>query len=247
MFGYPARFSNMRYLFYVLRGVRRLQGNSIRRPPRSPITVSHLWLMSGFLAASSFSEWNKAMWRCTILTAFFGLLRVSEFTCPSTFDPALHLSPEDITFNRDYSIMYVKIKASKTDPFRVGVILRLASINNHALCPVRAMRFYLRFRSTIPGPLFVFDNGVYLSRAYLAAFLQISLPAVPNINTHSFRIGGASAALSAGASDALIRIMGRWSSDCYNRYIRLTDNSVFDFNEAMSSARPNSTWVSDDV
>ena len=117
--------------------------------------------------------------------------------------------------------MYVKIKASKTDPFRVGVILRLASINNHALCPVRGMRFYLRFRSTIPGPLFIFDNGVYLSRAYLAAFLQISLPAVPNINTHSFRIGGASAALSAGASDALIRIMGRWSIVTIDTFVLL--------------------------
>ena len=247
LFGYPVRFSDMRYLYYVLRGIRRIQGNSLRRQPRNPITVSHLWLMSGFLAASAFSEWDKAMWRSTILTAFFGLLRVSEFTCPGTFDSTIHLSPEDISFNHDYSIMFVKIKASKTDPFRVGVTLRLASIRNHALCPVRAMRIYLQFRSTYPGPLFIFDSGVYLSRAYLAAFLQISLPAVHNINTHSFRIGGASAALSAGASDALIRIMGRWSSDCYNRYIRLTDNSVVNFNEAMSSSLSNSTWVSDDV
>jgi len=46
------------------------------------------------------------MWRCTILTAFFGLLRVSEFTYPTTFDPTLHLSPEDITFNRDYSYVH---------------------------------------------------------------------------------------------------------------------------------------------
>jgi len=31
---------------------------------------------------------------------------------------------------------YLKIKASKTDPFRTGVIIRLTAINNHDLCPV---------------------------------------------------------------------------------------------------------------
>jgi len=140
-------------------------------------------------------------------------------------------------------MLYIKIKASKTDPFRTGSIIRLAAIINHDLCPVKAMQRYLVYRSRSPGPLFTFSDGRYLTRNFLVAFLRMVLPNVNNINSHSFRIGGASAAMAAGASDALIRIMGRWSSDCYNRYIRIGDTSITTFHQRMSNTAPISpTW-----
>ena len=245
--GFPIRISAMRYLYYVLRGIRRIQGNSLTRQPRSPITVSHLWIMLSFLSSSKFSPHDKAMWHCAIVTAFFGLLRVSEFTCASIFDPACHLSPADISFKPDNSIMYINIKSSKTDPFRTGCTIRLAAIPNHKLCPVTAMQQYLKFCTLQQGPLFLFNNGAFLTRKFVAAFLHLSLPGVPNINTHSFRIGGASAALSAGASDSLIRIMGRWSSDCFNNYLRITDRQVFRFQDSLSLGYTSRTWDADSV
>ena len=39
---------------------------------------------------------------------------------------------------------------------------------------------------------------------------------------HSLRIGGATAALTAGVPPATIRLMGRWATDCYEVYLRLT-------------------------
>ena len=38
-----------------------------------------------------------------------------------------------------------------------------------------------------------------------------------NINTHSFQIGGASAAASGGVTDSTIHILGRLTSDAYQR------------------------------
>ena len=38
---------------------------------------------------------------------------------------------------------------------------------------------------------------------------------------HSLRIGAATAALAAGVSPQLIRLMGRWSSDVYELYCRM--------------------------
>jgi hypothetical protein len=38
-------------------------------------------------------------------------------------------------------------------------------------------------------------------------------------NGHSFRIGAAAAAHEARLEDHLIQNLGRWSSDCYTRYI----------------------------
>ena len=43
---------------------------------------------------------------------------------------------------------------------------------------------------------------------------------------HSFRIGAATAAAVVGLPDWLIQAMGRWSSDCYKRYICITNASL---------------------
>jgi len=96
------------------------------------------------------------------------MLRVSEFTCLSRnrFDAEVNLLVSDITFNTESTLMFVRIKTSKTDPFRVGVTLRLA-ITNCPLCLVAAMRAYLAFRSTSPGPLFIFDNGGFPNQTLL--------------------------------------------------------------------------------
>jgi len=243
--GFPVKISSMQYLYYTLRGIRRTQGNSLTRPPRSPITVSHLWSMFAFLVSSHFTPHDKSLWRCAIVLAFFGLLRVSEFTCSGVFDPSLHLSPVDISFNSAFSIMYVNIKGSKTDPFKNGCVVRLAAIPGHELCPISAMRRFLSLRGYSAGPLFTLSSGGYLTLRLVDHFLHLSLPGVPNIGTHSFRIGGASAALAAGASDALIRVMGRWSSDCYNRYIRVSDSQISRFQLDLSSAQVTRVWNSD--
>ena len=243
--GFPIEFSSMPFLYYTIRGIRRTQGDSLTRSPRDPITVQHLWQIFAFLSASQFHEFDKCMWRSAVLTAFFGLLRVSEYTCSGTFDASIHLSADDVSFNVGFTIMYIRIKGSKTDPFRSGTTIRLAAISNHALCPVRAMRAYLAIRPPSRGPLFALHNGVCLTRRFIVAFLRVSLPSVDNINTHSFRIGGASAAFAAGASDELIRIMGRWSSNCFRRYLRITDRSVLNFHDCMSKATSTKPWSPD--
>ena len=78
MQGFPIKLSSLSYLYYVMRGIRRTQGDSLMREPRSPITVSHLWLMFAFISSSKFSAYDKALWKYVTVIAFFGLLRVSE-------------------------------------------------------------------------------------------------------------------------------------------------------------------------
>ena len=52
---------------------------------------------------------------------------------------------------------------------------------------------------------------------------------------HSLRIGGATAALSAGVPPQTIRLMGRWSSDCYDVYLRLTRRVAAQFSAVVGS------------
>ena len=78
----------------------------------------------------------------------------------------------------------------------------------------------------LTGPLFMFRNGTYLTHRYMATLIQQALLQLPHANTHSFRIGGASAAASVGVPDSTIQILGRWSSDTYHRYLRLSNSTV---------------------
>ena len=93
---------------------------------------------------------------------------------------------------------------------------------------------YLEYHQYHSGPLYRFHGGAFLTRRFIAGFLQQALPLLSNLNTHSFRIGGASAAASAGVPDSVIQILGRWKSDAYRRYIWLSDTTVSDVTQRIS-------------
>ena len=57
----------------------------------------------------------------------------------------------------------------------------------------------------------------------MVKYLMESIGENPNhFGAHSMRIGGASAAYAAGIEPSAIRIAGRWSSDIYEIYVRLS-------------------------
>ena len=108
---------------------------------------------------------------------------------------------------------------------RRGCRLAFGSSRNK-LCPVRAMKSYM-LRSapgTAARPLFEFTSGAPLTRTALTSHLRRLLRQQGLYETlyasHSFPIGAATAAGSAGLPTWLIKTLGRWSSDCYERYIR---------------------------
>jgi hypothetical protein len=116
------------------------------------------------------------------------------------------------------------LKSSKTDPFKVdqGCTI-LIGPSGHQICPVAALSRYLAIRGSLPGPLFLCVTGAPLSPSMVNAWFRFILKAagVPgNYSSHSFRIGAATSAALAGVPDHVIKILGRWSSDCYLRYIR---------------------------
>ena len=55
-----------------------------------------------------------------------------------------------------------------------------------------------------------------------------SLPTngLANVSSHSLRIGAASTAAAMGCPKWLIQAMGRWTSDCFRRYIRINDTTI---------------------
>ena len=141
------------------------------------------------------------------------------------FDPALHLSLADVQVDNWRSPEWVKvrIKQSKTDPFRLGATICLGRTGED-LCPVAAIVGYLVEGRLRPGPLFVFADGRPLRKDALVLRMQQALFSAGidagKYTGHSFRIGAATAA-AAGIEDSMIQTLGRWRSDSYQRYIRL--------------------------
>ena len=67
-----------------------------------------------------------------LLLAFFGMLRVSEYTSPSavSWDHARTLSCTDVRVDSSIGVVFVGVKVSKTDPFGCGAVVRVSVQGN---------------------------------------------------------------------------------------------------------------------
>ena len=223
--GFGDVFAGLQRLPLLLLGIRREQGARHRRPRRCPITLGQLRQIVHWVRRVHLPP-DATMLTSAVTLAFFSLLRVSEYTCPSvtTFDNAWHLSVSDVAVNFQRGIGYITIKASKTDPFRETSVVRVG-VSGADLCPVSALVGYLRIRRS-GGPLFLFQDGRYLTRQHVSVVLRGALGPEAGVNTHSFRIGGASALAAANVPAYQIQIIGRWRSEAFLEYIQLPDGHV---------------------
>lgn len=161
-------------------------------------------------------------------------MRCGEFTVlkAKQFDPSVNLCLGDILFHEDLVIL--KLKQSKTDPFRKGINIQLHKVQS-CVCPYRILTKYLHARKSLYGnfstdPLFMLNNGQALERQYFINCLKHVLGLCgfnsDQYNGHSLRIGAATSAGKAHIEDHLIKTLGRWSSDSYCRYIRVSPSAI---------------------
>lgn len=219
--GWPDPLLNRLQLQRVLRGVKRTKGVS----PRERLPITDNFMMIIFKSLNVRTPDHCMFWAaCTL--AYFGLLRASEFTVSSLsdFNEELHLQVRDIAVDSltHPSCLRVCIKASKTDPFRKGSHLCIGR-GSPPLCAVDAMLAYLVIRGDFPGPLFRLQSGQPLSRPLLNQWLRDIMSGAGitgSFSSHSFRIGAATVAAQRGIPDHQIQLMGRWTSNAYQLYIR---------------------------
>ena len=223
--GDQVQIQHMTQLYYVR--IHIVQGTTRQRTKRQPISIAALHRIIAHIDTQDIIYVDKLMLNSTVTLAFFGMLRSAEYTCPTShsFVPTETLLLSDITISTNAELAIVSIKASKTDQFKQGTNIRIA-VTHTSLCPVTSLLKFMHCHPNPHGPLFSFHDETFLTRRCLANSIQQTLPDIVNVNTHSFHIGGVTAASSAGISDSQIQILGRWSSDAYRHYFRLLDETV---------------------
>ena len=223
--GYDPMANNVR-LPIILRGIQKSQVNSTKE--RLPITAAVLEELCTLLSRGVFSAFKDLMLQCAFKMAYFGFLRCGEFTrCKA--DSAFTVRLQDIRVDSSQEFYIFNLGSSKCDPFHKGV--NIAIYENPIFKPVDTMIKYIKLRLNLGAsqisPLFVEDEFDFrpLSRDTFLALLRNLLDRLGYDNCkfsgHSFRIGAATSAAAAGVEDHIIQCLGRWSSDCYIRYIRV--------------------------
>ena len=222
-------------LQYVLRGIRSTEAKKSNEPPpkRLPVTLKLLHHLRLALASNPSALFDNVMLWSASLLCFFGFLRSGEITIPTAaaYDPTAHLSFSDISTDSSVnpSIIQVRIKASKTDPFRLGVHVHVGRTGND-LCPVNALLHYLSLRGTAPGILFHLQDGSPLTKSKFTSLFRKALSKSgidsSSYSGHSFRIGAATTAAANGVEDSLIQTLGRWKSSAYLSYIRISPQNL---------------------
>jgi integrase len=133
---------------------------------------------------------------------------------------ALNLS--DITFpSQDRMVVYVK--QAKNDQLRRGHFVTVDAVLDSTTCPVQLMRNYLILRGQSEGPLFLTNSGLRLSVSAISSIVKRVATvggASGDFTGRSLRVGGATAALTAGWSSEQIKSVGGWSSDAVALYFR---------------------------
>ena len=231
---------SMPLLVLALRGTKREQAG-VEKRTRLPITPVILEQLRRVWNQDPNQDYVMLWAVCCV--GFFGFLRSGEMTAPEVgeFDAGQHLSVADITVDdvENPQSVAVRIKQSKTDPFRQGASIVL-SRTGLPLCPVAALLAYLVVRGNSEGPLFLL-RGQPLTRPKLVLELRKALAAAglqpDKYAGHSFRIGAATTAAACGVPVDVIKTLGRWKSQAYQLYVRIPDTQLASITKSLAGAQ----------
>jgi hypothetical protein len=209
----------------LIAGLRNYYGHQNVAVPKVAFTMMDLVAFYPHFDRSTFE--GARDW-CACLLAFFGLLRVGEYT-----DGQLRL--QDVRLTSWGVSLLIPFSKTTLIPTQVDIVSR-----SDFLCPARAASDYLSFFTRLSGLSLRPTNPFFISRLssgntplssveFINRVRAVILTALPGRDPeayagHSFRRGGTTALKLAGVSDSVIQQHGRWKSDAYRAYIDSDNN-----------------------
>lgn len=175
------------------------------------------------------SQYQSYMFQAMCSMAFFGFLCIGEITVTK---------PQSIHSNLLYLAHVTRQFCSKGEVVSLVVTFTNYKHNTNRnafslilhrqlnACPVQSFLDYLTVRGSENGPLVINKDGSPVLRSdfgkVLCSVIRLCGLDPDRYKGHSFRIGAATYAAEQGHSDTQIRHMGRWKSDAFKKYIRIS-------------------------
>jgi len=236
--GHGDATAKMHRLWIVINSLER---NATRRPRRLGVTVPMLkWIGQQFetgAGAGGELRINCRVMVAALLVAWFYMLRAREYCDSSGVDLEMVMRGQDVQFSvkgeavtENAEELTVQFRKTKADQMAFGTCKTLLKTGVKYVCVVTAME---ELRKVAPRrfdggpeshlPLFRWASGQVLKRVEVQAILQraakeVGLPA-ERFQSHSLRIGGASALYQATGEIEVVKRAGRWTSGAVHRYL----------------------------
>ncbi|KAJ7270492.1 hypothetical protein C8J57DRAFT_1321918 [Mycena rebaudengoi] len=206
------------------------RGVSFKRPPRGPITLSHLRALRARLDLSSPS--GAAYWAAALST-FWGCRRLGEMLPRSvakftTLRDTCRSTRVSRTRTNGRTVISIHLCWTKTTGTAGGECLLTQVLGPDSdLCPVRAWDEHVRINHSPPPntSLFAFRSTSAWHDLLKPPFLEFTAAVfraaqLELVFGHSYRIGGSLELLSAGVAPEIIMKLGGWTSLCFLIYWR---------------------------
>src|SRR5882724_3919337 len=178
----------------LIRGIKRYMGEC-ERSPKLPITCDVLTRILTLATHPNLS--GRLNFEAATTTAFSGFLRCGEFTMYSgrNFNLSIHLMRSSMQFVLSIIVpshVVLTVLASKTDSFRKGIAITIASTPGARTCAIAALKSLFEYFEQPPeSPPFTQDDGTPLSRNSFIGLLKSSLTRAgfdaSKFSGHSFR------------------------------------------------------------
>lgn len=216
----------------VLKGIKNLRRDpqvAVQKKTRRAMTVDHLKLLGHALARSNWSDYTKSLVWAGSLVAFWGSARIGELMGPlaRAFDPKSTLLGSDVGVGEDVVKLWVRSPKISSS---MGDILEVFEIPDASLDPVRAVKYFISFRSKAHQeaknlPFFIEEDGKFFTKQKFNRLLHVLMDPFllderDSLSGHSFRGGLATLMEAAGFRKSDIQAWGRWNSEAYKRYCK---------------------------
>ena len=194
----------------LLAALKRTNQAADSRQPLTPVILRALLRQ---IDRSHWAIYDRCLFRAMFLLAFHFGLRLGEIT-----DSPHNLARESVVLaGATLRLTFNSFKHAVGPPITHEVVSSYSPI-----CPVAAIKSFLVWRGSSPGPLFLLAGKSvkpYTFNSTLKSLLcQCNIQ--ERITSHSFRIGAATWWAQLNYSEARIKQLGRWRSNAFLKYIR---------------------------
>ena len=207
----------------LLLGARRMFSGQDQRLPIT-LTLLHSFVRSIYYLYTR--RYERIMYTTMVLLGFHAFLRVGEYTTRGEgTNHAITMNNVKFSFKKNH-IQGVAITLPHFKHSKQTVTLLLKTGKKSKFCPVMSLARYVGLRSTSNGPLFINKDGSSVTSSQFATVFRrvvVDCNLDPKFyKPHCLRIGATTRAHHLNFSESRIQEMGRWKSNSYKKYIRIT-------------------------